>query len=566
MILDSAQVLNENFDKIGLNENLSANSIKYKEESLNRTKEAVAKLIKELEEKVETSVTEGKNDIEIKSNSIVDANYIAHLQEEIDILSMDLYNYQGRPAELVESRAIRLVDKMIKAARANSKDIYAQLQKANGVEMTPVSIDVQEISKNSEEPIKEKVEDAIKEEESLNDIDIKETFDSFLGMDHDEIENIINENINKYLAESGSIEQEQDVGEKVEEAVEPEISEIKEDVVTEIPVPRDRFANETEDEYINYLTEFYSNPNKTIDAPEIKEKPKVEVDEYEYVPMTDDEVVASREKITQEEYAKNEKEYSEKVDAVNNKNMTIETEMPVVKDEVQIVPEREIVPEFTMAKEELNDISSNIIEKAEESIEEKPRSVIASVDLREKLKGLTQEELEAQLSELTSETEHLQVEASSVKADKEEGIRINTEIVAEEEEIEKKDAEVAEEEAGIEKERAELEAEEAKAAQELKEKTIERYIALKEKAQALSSAIQSDREELANVNKDTETRRENISNKNRSIETRRENISNIASVNAELKESISKQLSKRDQIAMMISDGEVSEEPIQKVI
>ena len=54
--------------------------------------------------------------------------------------------------------------------------------------------------------------------------------------------------------------------------------------------------------------------------------------------------------------------------------------------------------------------------------------------------------------------------------------------------------------------------------------------------------------------------------KNRSIETRRENISNIASVNAELKESISKQLSKRDQIAMMISDGEVSEEPIQKVI
>lgn len=564
MVLDNIKAVNEVAESIKPDGSLSANSIRYKEESLRRTKERAKELIKALEEKIKVSIDEGNNDVEIKANSIVDANYIAHLQEEIDILSTDLYNYAGRPAEFVESRAIRLVDKMIKAAKSNSKSIYEQLPKTSDVEVTPVSIDVKEMASEQEEPIKENIETAINKEESLNDMDIKDVFDSKLGLDHDEIERKINENINKYLAEAGSIEQEQD--EKMEEEIkESEFTEAKEDIVVEIPVPRDRLPQETDDEYINYLTEFYSNPSKVQETPEIKIEANDGIEEKEYIPMTDDEVAAAREKLKLEEFEKNEKEYAEKVYAVNNKNMVVEAEMPSVKDEVVIVPERD-VPEFTIAKGEDKNLSEGVFEKVSEPIEIQPRSAVVSVDLREKLKGLSQEELEAQLSALTSETENLAVEASSVKADKEEGIRINTEVVAEEEEIEKKDAQVAEEEAEIEKQRAELEAEEAKAAQELHEKTIERYIALKEKALALSSAIQSDREELANVNKDTETRRENISNKNRSIETRRENISSIATINAELKENINKQLSKRDQIAMMISDEEKAEEPVQKAI
>ena len=505
MALDNIQIKDE-YEKIKQNESLSANSIHFKKNSLNNAEKRIKELkeardaaLKGLETTINT-IADNISEDQIENTIIMDyAMVIANLEKEINILEA----VQG-PVELVKSRAIRLVKKMITAAKENSKGIYNELEKNKKIEKTPIN--VEKISEKYEEPIKNNIDTAIKDE-SLNIDDIREVVDDSLVINREDIQRKINEKMTEYL-------------------IDEEIAKIEAKIA------------ETE-----------------------KEQEK-EDEDYEYTPMTDEEIAKVRKDNKFDEY---EKQYAAEATMANGlskfrSNMDkLFDDNGFIREPIQVVPERVESKELVETKDENKEVSPVVIEK-EETVA--PKQAIASADFIKKLQNLSQEELDAELSAMASRMEQLEAEANNVKEDKEKGLRINSEIVAEEEAIEKKDAEFAEEEAGIEKEQAELKAEDAKVAQEVREKSIKKLLAMREGITALTNTIQSDREELANVNKDTENRRENITIKNKSIENRRENITNITRANEELKESINK----RREVSMMLSEEEKSEDPIQKIM
>ena len=155
MVLDNVQLKTAE-ERIKPDESLSANSIKFKEESLARTEEKVKQLLKELEEKVAISVSSGETEEEIQTTYMMDAVDIASLQKDIDIKKMELYSQHG-PLELVSNRAIRLIKKMGEAAKANSKGIYKELEKTTEAEEKPIDINVETIARENEEPLKENI-------------------------------------------------------------------------------------------------------------------------------------------------------------------------------------------------------------------------------------------------------------------------------------------------------------------------------------------------------------------------------------------------------------------------
>lgn len=478
MILDNVQITTAE-EKIKQNESLSANSIKYKKESLAATEAKVKELIKDLEEDVAVSVSEGNDDVEIRKNYIGDAEYISRLLEEVDVLK----TMQG-PVELVESRAIRLIDKMIRAAKDNSKRIYNELEiKSNDEleivpnddeseksdeELNPITINVQEIAKENESSANDEIEQAInEEEESLKDEDIKEVFDESLGV------------------------------------------------------------NDKEKEVTFDAEEIKRKINEALAAS--FEKESFEESENEYVPMTDEEIEKSREKIEEP------KEFEIEIG-----------ENDIVIDNTVVTPEREEVPEFTTAKEIV--ASGELKEKLKD-------------DFKEKYKGLSYEEIKEKLSAQNNRNAELKIELSNAEKEQEEALKINSEVIVEEENIEKAEAETAEEEANIEKKNAELKAQEEQEAQKLYDLALENLIATEKENEELATTIGGVNEKSATVKENTEARRENITNKKRSMETRRENITNINRDNEQLQESIE---SKRREMEMMLGESSESEDDYGK--
>lgn len=535
MILDNIQVVDAD-RKAKPNEGLVTNSIREKKESyenlIMRAKKLIAQrdaAIYALEEKVINDVAANESKKAIEEKYFDAANKIENLNKEIYILGV----MQG-PIEKVADgrRAIRLIDKMIKNAKTNSQAIYKTLSANEPVENAEKQVaievptgnvtenqivNVEQIAANNQENTMESIENAI-EEQTLENADI---------------DAVVSDSLNSVV-----LNKENDVMFEKQEEVAPDAiitDQEMQEIINE--KMKDFTSNYSKVEPVekSVAEENVSIEKKPISIIEEKTSP---IEEYEYTPMTDEEIENSRNKI---EYALRDK--TELIPERNNMNNAL-------YDDINKNDNDNILDEPTPIYEP----APIVVEKIDSV---KPVGTTASEDFIKKLENLSDEELDKELNFMASQKEQLEEEANNVEAAKEEGIRINSEVAAEEEEIEKKEAEIAEEEAAIEKENAELQAEDAREKAEVRRKKIAKLVGIRENIDTLTNKVQRDRDVLADVNKNTEARRENISNKNRSIENKRENISNITKGNEELKESINKS---REMSVMLSSDNVLIEE------
>lgn len=555
MSLDNIQAVDE-IARIKPDESLSANSIKFKLSSLLTAKEkadilkkardeAYGRAQKLVEEAVATIKDEEPGFAVEAMNKEEEAEKYARIVEDLE---KEIKILEGAPEQAIGegSKAIRLMDKMYSEAKAKSNIIFDNFEvKKAPTPVEPVNIDVEEIAKENEEPVKENIDAAI-EEKSLDDTELKGLFDESLKstpvvdsvVDRDEIERKINEKIADYVATE-------------------EVKEVEDKTAAEeyVPMSDSEVAESREKLEAEKYEKMYAEQNAKVSTPD------------EYVPMTDDEIATAQEKIELEKYnriyadraANYQKYYEADLAKALGEEVKVESKPEeAIRDDVIVAPEREEVKEFVAEDNKEEEVVPIVIEKTDDA---EPVRATASEDFIKKLEGLSDEELDAELNSMANQKEKLEEEANSVEAAKEEGIRINSEVAAEEEEIEKKEAEIAEEEAAIEKEKEKLQEEDAREKAEVRRKKIAKLIGIRENIDTLTSKVESDRAELADVNKNTEARRENISNKNRSIETKRENISNITKGNEELKESINKSR----EMSVMLSGDNTSEDVEQKI-
>ena len=542
MILDNVQVVDAD-RRAKPNEGLVTNSIKERKESyenlIMRTRKLIAQrdaAIYGLEEKV-------ANDIE--ANVPVKKIEKSHLDEAIKIGNLDKEIYalgimQG-PIEKIGDgrRAIRLIDKMIKNVKSNSQTIYNELdgkeenkpytdenvekvveQIKNEVLTEGVvqnsDVNVQQIAADHQDEVKENIESAIENEKTLENADIDAVVTNSLN-------NVVN-------GDNGALVDAQ-------EEVSPE--EIIDDQTIQDIVNEKMKAFADNSPLVDINNGKLNNIVNPTSEPIIVEEKEPYIEEYEYKPMTDDEIEKSRRKMELDNFA--------------------------LRDEIVVAPERENASEYVDDKE--NEESSIVIEKVDAA---EPVSAIASEDFKKKaeedymkkLEELSDEQLDEELSTMFRRKELLEEEANNVEADKEKEIRINSEVAAEEEEIEKREAEITKEEAAVIKENEELQEEDARKKAEVRRKKIAKLFSVKESIDATASKLESDMAIIADVNKNTEARRENISNKNRNIETKLENISNMTRGNEELKESINRSR----EISVMLSENNVIEETKQKTM
>ena len=542
MILDNVQVVDAD-RRAKPNEGLVTNSIKERKESyenlIMRTRKLIAQrdaAIYGLEEKV-------ANDIE--ANVPVKKIEKSHLDEAIKIGNLDKEIYalgimQG-PIEKIGDgrRAIRLIDKMIKNVKSNSQTIYNELdgkeenkpytdenvekvveQIKNEVLTEGVvqnsDVNVQQIAADHQDEVKENIESAIENEKTLENADIDAVVTNSLN-------NVVN-------GDNGALVDAQ-------EEVSPE--EIIDDQTIQDIVNEKMKAFADNSPLVDINNGKLNNIVNPTSEPIIVEEKEPYIEEYEYKPMTDDEIEKSRRKIELDNFA--------------------------LRDQIVVAPEREEASEYVDDKG--NEESSIVIEKVDAA---EPVSAIASEDFKKKaeedymkkLEELSDEQLDEELSTMFRRKELLEEEANNVEADKEKEIRINSEVAAEEEEIEKREAEITKEEAAVIKENEELQEEDARKKAEVRRKKIAKLFSVKESIDATASKLESDMAIIADVNKNTEARRENISNKNRNIETKLENISNMTRGNEELKESINRSR----EISVMLSENNVIEETKQKTM
>lgn len=542
MILDNVQVVDAD-RRAKPNEGLVTNSIKERKESyenlIMRTRKLIAQrdtAIYGLEEKV-------ANDIE--ANVPVKKIEKSHLDEAIKIGNLDKEIYalgimQG-PIEKIGDgrRAIRLIDKMIKNVKSNSQTIYNELdgkeenkpytdeniekvveQIKNEVLTEGVvqnsEVNVQQIAADHQDEVKENIESAIENEKTLENADIDAVVTNSLN-------NVVN-------GDNGALLDAQ-------EEVSPE--EIIDDQTIQDIVNEKMKAFADNSPLVDINNGKLNNIVNPTSEPIIVEEKEPYIEEYEYKPMTDDEIEKSRRKIELDNFA--------------------------LRDQIVVAPEREKASEYVDDKG--NEESSIVIEKVDAA---EPVSAIASEDFKKKaeedymkkLEELSDEQLDEELSTMFRRKELLEEEANNVEADKEKEIRINSEVAAEEEEIEKREAEITKEEAAVIKENEELQEEDARKKAEVRRKKIAKLFSVKESIDATASKLESDMAIIADVNKNTEARRENISNKNRNIETKLENISNMTRGNEELKESINRSR----EISVMLSENNVIEETKQKTM
>ena len=542
MILDNVQVVDAD-RRAKPNEGLVTNSIKERKESyenlIMRTRKLIAQrdaAIYGLEEKVANDIEAKVPVKEIEKSHLDEAIKIGNLDKEIYALGI----MQG-PIEKIGDgrRAIRLIDKMIKNVKSNSQTIYNELdgkeeikpytddniekvaeQIKNEVLTEGVvqnsDVNVQQIAEDHQDEVKENIESAIENEKTLENADIDAIVTNSLN-------NVVN-------GDNGALLD-------APEEVSPE--EIIDDQTIQDIVNEKMKAFADNNPLVDINNGKLNNIVNPTSEPIIVEEKEPYIEEYEYKPMTDDEIEKSRSKIELDNFA--------------------------LRDQIVVAPERENASEYVDDKE--NEESSIVIEKVDAA---EPVSAIASEDFKKKaeedymkkLEELSDEQLDEELSTMFRRKELLEEEANNVEADKEKKIRINSEVAAEEEEIEKREAEITKEEAAVIKENEELQEEDARKKAEVRRKKIAKLFSVKESIDATASKLESDMAIIADVNKNTEARRENISNKNRNIETKLENISNMTRGNEELKESINRSR----EISVMLSENNVIEETKQKTM
>ena len=509
MALDNIQIREED-KRVKPSESSSANSIKFKKSSLETAKRKISELeearmaaMASLEKVVNALVDDNATIDQIKNDEIVKNQAVSAtlLGDKIDVLSRQDLGVQG-PVELVETRPIRLINKMITAAKENSENIYSGLEKEDSTKITPISIDVEEIAKENEEPLKDSVEEAINKNESLEEYDIKEVFDEELGLkpenesiifDKDEIERAVNEKIDNFYANEDYSMSDEEI-EKSSEKI-----------------------NEEKNSGVGFKKQF-----EGIVLPEMPSAIKSSDEAIR------DEIVVTPERKEVEEYTFEKEEMKPK----------------------------ELSPMFSERQD------NNVIAVMEKKDNVEARGMEISAIDKDVYKGKSIDELKELVAAMDAEKSQLQEQLNVADETVEEARRKNAEIAAEEEESEKKHTEILAEEEEAKKILAELGTEADRKENEIKEMLIKRASVLDSEKKNLTTTIQSREEEIISIEKDTESRRAKISANNSDSESRTATIANISKESA----SIQERIDKYKEMQKMFNDSENdSEEVVQMV-
>ena len=539
MAIDNIQTLNGD-RSIKEVEGKSIYSINLTQKTLDKVKRLMNeknKLTAETRKIIQTAIDNNAPIEQVVGKSIIAAANIVSLRDEIEILTMPTKE-NNEATELVGTRAIKLIDKMIKEVKKKSDFIYAPEEKKEEPvtvpETTPVVVeiptigeppvvDVQQIAAENKEAVSASIENAISEN------DIKEVIGSELGVvppavvptteaiaieptpiTEAEISEVVNNELNVVptVVETPT--------EPVVNIEEPIIEKATESVIEEAPVVTPVVETVTEpvmddvtrENIINEKVNSFVNESKSI----------ANNMENEYVPMTDEEIARAQENIELEKYneiyAAEVKKSQEVAEANEAKGFDMD-ELPL-RDEIQVVPERE--------EEISKKIDENVQEEVEEpklveENEEEPRSVVVPEWEKEKLESHKEESLE-ELAELYKAEMEIKKQKEREKAASEEelqGIKENY-------------ARLLENETAVEKQLEELAAEEEEKknrVKELKEKISKEYELTRNENSSLEADIKRNYEEFSSIKEDGDRRNERLEGLNKEASSKQERIAQL---------------------------------------
>jgi hypothetical protein len=402
-IQDNIQAVNIE-GQVGVNNDRTANSIRFRQESVTNANNKYAELlglIAQKEEALERLKKEVKNDVEngatyetIIDNNTPYAEKIAKLEEEIHILGLT-----AGPMELVSNRAIKLIKKMYKEMDASSNSIYANpVSKNEALEVIPN--ESLEIVSNEEN----KVETAPIEDKSVEIVP------------NESLEVVPNESINA-VSDIDVAKISQDNGEAFGQSIENAIAEeatndtYKTDEVVEVPAIEETTNNETMQVVTEPEIEQVTEPvveSSFVHEPSEEEVAKIrETEQFSMYQEINDEIEKIRKEVAEANAAKDftfTTDIEAKEEPVISEEPII-TEVPI-RDNIVIVPERD----------ELAD----------------QRSIIMTSD--EKAKA---HEIMEKLNAARKKREELMKEANLVQSDMESQKEIDAEITAKQVETEK---------------------------------------------------------------------------------------------------------------------------------
>lgn len=461
MSLDNIRVVDEP-TMARPDKSLTANSIHFKvaslltaEEKIRVLKEAKDEALNRARELVEDAVAVAeKKPVEAMNKEAEAERYaktVAELEKEINVL-------EGAPkdAELVDTRAIKLMDKMYTEAKSKSDILYGTEIVAE--EKPSEEINVEDIAKKNEEPLKDTISTSIGAS-NLSDGDIKDIFDEVFAAQESE--------------------------------------DIKSDDIARIANEK---LNESETKSTESSEEFEYKAMSDQEVAESQEN--IEKDKY-------DKEYAERAKNYEAQYAAD----IAKIDNTDPRELSFREDKPI-RDEVIVAPEREEpaeekIEEYTSIEDKVATVETPI--NVEEKVE--PRSTPITIETKGKLesyRACSLEELEKIINENGKSAEELKEKANSAEANVEESRKQNAEIAHEQEDAEKRREELAEERSKVAQELKDMMIERAVALDEEKDNLQSAIQSKEEELENINKDTASRREQITSINTDSKSLEDEI--------------------------------------------------------
>ena len=519
MALDNIEAVEEE-KKVKSDERVSRNSITFRAESFANASEK-AKLIAKrnaaaelVSEAISQDVERGRTERIVKDKHFDYAAKIIALDDQIDMLEKP-EGSDGK-TELVSNRAIRLISKMYKEAKEKSEAIYSEVEqkeehKTEAVTVPPVvetSATGEEIAVPAielpaiETPVAAvpTVEAPVVETPVVAVPTVEAPVVETPVVDVEKIANentvVVDQNIKEAITNEKNVIADSDIKDVVNEAFAsvPQVTEkVKEEPIKEVPIE----APNTSD----------------IDVEAIQAVVNEKLDKFmkEYVPMTDEEVAASQEKLQIARHNEINSEIDKKNQEVAEVNAAKGLDDLFVNDsnkeeplraEVVVIPERD--------------------EPEEEKIEEYTVVEQRSMSMSPEEKAKAHEVLE-KLRAARKKKEELEKESSDIDSDIENEKAINMEVSAKEDEAKK-----TLEESIMAANKAEQDYAEAISAME---KELED---LNSETDAISNGIKVKKEQLANLQEDTANRHREIETIDKQNQSKQEEIAKYEELKAML--------------------------------
>lgn len=540
-------------------------SINLKQSTVDKAKKLMAKrdeLIAQLNANIAEGVERGATTEQLVGSNMVIAANIGELEKKINILSA----MQG-PVETQGTRALRLIQKMIKEVKRKSDIIYAVDDKKEEIVPEPTpgeasvivevpAVNVQQIAADNNQIVGQSIEDAIDAEKAINENNIKEVAKTSLGTVPTQQE-VLAAPSTEVVAEVNQplpvnvvrVDSNDGVGivpvEVVPETV-PETVPVVENSIPQVTVPVEVASVVPTIEGQPVKNEVDLEEQNRINNETMKnayENEMANASEYEYVPMTEEEVAESQRKLEEtakksdeakhqriiEEEARKEKEVAaineskgfdfDSIPTVTSEpEVTTESEKPL-RDEIQIPADREFEVE-----EKVEEEKEEVQESKEKPVliktdDEPSKGVIASSWEKEEMSDAGTKSIE-ELAELYEKELELKKQREEERTESEKKLQ----------ELKEDYAKLIENESATEKQLEELtteEEEKIKKLNELKNKLTKVYELTKDTNSDLLADTQKNHEESSSIKEDGDRRYERLESLNSEVASKKANIAKI---------------------------------------